>query len=145
MSAWILIVAWGSVQAAYPTSIRTNSITALRTAIEQALTPGEPVAWDQFKAKADEVFGWIVGLGGYEDAVRALFLLSTAPQPQPKQEPVAIVVDAYDTPGLQWLCQHPPERGDRLYTAPQPQPKQEPKRRVAYVCPVCAASLERQE
>jgi hypothetical protein len=34
-------------------------------------------------------------------------------------EPVAIVVDAYDTPGLQWLCQHPPERGDRLYTAPK--------------------------
>ncbi len=43
-----------------------------------------------------------------------------AQHPKVWQEPVAIVVDAYDTPGLQWFCQHPPKRGDRLYTAPQP-------------------------
>jgi hypothetical protein len=61
---------------------------ALRTAIEQALTPGEPVA---------------------------------------------IVVDVYDTPGLQWLCQHPPKRGDRLYTAPQPQP-------TTVACPSCGST-----
>lgn len=42
-----------------------------------------------------------------------------------KQEPVAIVMDAYDTPGLQSFCQHPPERGDRLYTAPQPTAQRE--------------------
>lgn len=41
-------------------------------------------------------------------------------QPAQQQEPVAVVVDAYDTPGLQWLCQHPPKRGDKLYTSPQP-------------------------
>ena len=35
-----------------------------------------------------------------------------------ESEPVAIIVDAYDTPGLQWLCEHPPKRGDRLYTHP---------------------------
>ena len=33
-----------------------------------------------------------------------------------KQElPIAIVVNAYDTPGLQWLCQDPPSRGTRLF------------------------------
>ena len=37
---------------------------------------------------------------------------------KPQGEPVAIVVDPYDTPGLQWLCQHPPTRGTRLYTHP---------------------------
>lgn len=37
---------------------------------------------------------------------------------QPQGEPVAMVVDPYDTPGLQWLCQHPPARGVRLYTYP---------------------------
>jgi hypothetical protein len=27
--------------------------------------------------------------------------------------------------GLQWFCQHPPKRGDRLYTAPQPTAQRE--------------------
>jgi hypothetical protein len=37
------------------------------------------------------------------------------------QKPEAIVIDPYDTPGLQWLCQHPPELGTKLYTTlPQP-------------------------
>jgi len=31
------------------------------------------------------------------------------------EDAVAIVVDPYDTPGLQWLCRTPPIRGDRLY------------------------------
>jgi hypothetical protein len=44
---------------------------------------------------------------------------------QPQGEPVAMVVDPYDTPGLQWLCQHPPARGVRLYTYPA-QPEGEP-------------------
>lgn len=35
-------------------------------------------------------------------------------------EPVAIVFDPYDTPGLKWLCQHPPSNGAHIYTAPQP-------------------------
>lgn len=48
-----------------------------------------------------------------------------AQHPKVWQEPAAIVVDAYDTPGLQWFCQHPPKRGDRLYTAPQPTAQRE--------------------
>jgi len=39
-----------------------------------------------------------------------------------KQEPVAVVFDPYDAHGLQWLCQHPPHRGDKLYLSP---PKRE--------------------
>jgi hypothetical protein len=50
---------------------------------------------------------------------------------QPQGEPVAMVVDPYDTPGLQWLCQHPPARGVRLYTYPA-QPEGEP---VAWINP----------
>lgn len=33
----------------------------------------------------------------------------------PEDELAAIIVDPYDAPGLQWLCLHPPIRGDRLY------------------------------
>ena len=40
----------------------------------------------------------------------------------PEQEPVAVVFDPYDAHGLQWLCQHPPHRGDKLYLSP---PKRE--------------------
>ena len=39
-----------------------------------------------------------------------------------EQEPVAVVFDPYDAHGLQWLCQHPPHRGDKLYLSP---PKRE--------------------
>ena len=38
-----------------------------------------------------------------------------AEQPAEQEPPIAIVVDAYDTPGLQWLCQAPPSRGTRLF------------------------------
>lgn len=62
---------------------------------------------------------------------------------EPEQEPVAWIehglIEAPD--GLVW------ERGEvgrytPLYTAPTPR---RPLRHVTYVCPVCAASLERQE
>jgi len=33
----------------------------------------KPLTYEQFKAKVDEVFGFVVGLGGYEDAIRALY------------------------------------------------------------------------
>ncbi len=33
----------------------------------------KPLTYEQFKATADEVFGFVVGLGGYEDAVRTLY------------------------------------------------------------------------
>lgn len=49
----------------------------------------------------------------------ALIVARALKQPAAQGEPVAIVVDAYDTPGLQWLCQLPPKRGDRLYAHPQ--------------------------
>jgi len=39
-------------------------------------------------------------------------------EPEVEQEPVAVVFDAYDAHGLQWLCQHPLKRGDKLYAAP---------------------------
>lgn len=41
-----------------------------------------------------------------------------AEQPAEQEPPIAIVVDAYDTPGLQWLCQAPPSRGTRLFLQP---------------------------
>ena len=47
-------------------------------------------------------------------------------------EPAAIVFDPYDTPGLKWLCQHPPSNGAHLYTAPQPE--REPMEHGAAQC-----------
>ena len=85
----------------------------------------EPVAWIEWDDKRNKVSAGAYPIR-FEDEMYELTdgasfkPLYTAPQPQQEQEPVAIVVDAYDTPGLQWFCQHPPKRGDRLYTAPQP-------------------------
>ncbi len=45
----------------------------------------ESLTYEEFKAKADEVFGFVVGLGGYEDAVRALYDIA---QGEPKREPL---------------------------------------------------------
>ena len=55
---------------------------------------------------------------GYQDGWSAA--MEAIPKAEPaEQKPdhglVAIVVDAYDTPGLQWLCQSPPSRGTRLF------------------------------
>jgi hypothetical protein len=90
----------------------------------------EPVAWIEWDDKRNKVSAGAYPIR-FEDEMYELTdgasfkPLYTAPQPQQEQEPVAIVVDAYDTPGLQWFCQHPPKRGDRLYTAPQPTAQRE--------------------
>lgn len=34
--------------------------------------------------------------------------------------PIATVYDPYDTPGIEWHCQHPPAEGTKLYAAPVP-------------------------
>ncbi|MBS4019955.1 MAG: hypothetical protein KGZ68_17170, partial [Dechloromonas sp.] len=80
----------------------------------------EPVAWCHLQYNEDGTY-FADCLQYYPDSYGNTPLY-TAPQPAKpaEQEPVAVVVDAYDTPGLQWLCQHPPKCGDRLYTAPQP-------------------------
>lgn len=46
---------------------------------------GEPVGanFASFKAKCDEVFGWVVGIGGYEDALRAVWAHTASPQVPP--------------------------------------------------------------
>lgn len=106
-------------------------------AIEAALTPGEPVAFPE-GYEIHELPADYTGPAWIEGQVRSLYA-RTAPQPQPKQEPVAWQ-GVYDPTDLYW--RKPPQTDVRpLYTAPQPQPK----RRVTYVCPVCAASLEMQE
>jgi hypothetical protein len=101
---------------------------ALETAIEQALGQGEPVAWQFFDGGA-----WHNGDSKIKDhrknteaagyRTRDLY---TAPQPQPKQEPVAeyrgVTADGhYIIKPMGTLT-----AGMLFYKAPQPQPKQEP-------------------
>jgi hypothetical protein len=73
---------------------------ALRAAIEQALTPGEPVAWQQELANIlcrvhrdgghyIVEHGWRKAIDDADLKVAHLNAASDAPQPQPKQEPVA--------------------------------------------------------
>ncbi len=79
----------------------------------------EPAAWDKFKAKADEVFGWVVGLGGYEDAVKSLYLLHTTQQPA-QSEPVAYIDESIR---IKWFIDHDKASkliGTKLYATPQP-------------------------
>jgi hypothetical protein len=40
----------------------------------------EPDGFIKFKATADKLFGWVVGLGGYEDALRDLYGSAAPPQ-----------------------------------------------------------------
>jgi hypothetical protein len=96
---------------------------ALRAAIEQALKPGEPVAWMYFDSDGDAIFGHP---NGYRpsDAVPVY----TAPQPQPKQEPVATVT-MNESMGAEFKFNRPhtllPGEVLYVYTAPQPQPTAE--------------------
>ena len=49
----------------------------------------EPVAFEDFKRKVYELFGWVSELGGYNDAIRELYEYVTHPAPAVAQgEPV---------------------------------------------------------
>lgn len=46
------------------------------------MNQGNQFSFDAFKTKADSVFGWVVGIGGYEDAIRDLYSLVVSSQPE---------------------------------------------------------------
>lgn len=108
------IMALADEYARRPLCVRQDGVIepreALRAAIEQALTPGEPVAtWENTYGMKE----WQV------HALRAGWW------PQPKQEPVSRVVLRDGEPTL-LLDRDIKPTDQRLYTTPQPQPKQEP-------------------
>lgn len=122
----------GPIVTIYPHKVATDAATLLRERLAQpeqkcaheidqnecdwckpARQEHEPVAWI---SHSQNLLSW----DKFYDDMTPLY---TAPQPtQPEQEPVAVVFDPYDAHGLQWLCQHPPHRGDKLYLSP---PKRE--------------------
>jgi hypothetical protein len=87
------------------------------------VSPTEPVAW----LDVDDQ-GTHCGLSFYTVTGREVPLYTAAPQPQPKQEPVAWAQNTeMETPpsdGLSWVKTQ--LHTVPLYTAPQPQHKQEP-------------------
>jgi hypothetical protein len=112
---------------------------ALRAAIEAALTPGGPVAWINWSALTGEP-----RLGWQCESEIASEPLYTAPQPQPKQEPVATVTLS-ESMGAEFKFNHPhtllPGQVLYVYTAPQPQPEQ--RTAGCTLCGHCAATREK--
>ncbi len=99
--------------------------TALRVN-EQNLTERLDELIAEQASQPEDFDAW--GKNPYTQVLQKTITEDYVPKTAQPAAPVAIVVDAYETPGIQWLCQYPPKRGDRLYTAP-PQPAAEPAQR----------------
>lgn len=65
--------AWTKPQAEEYVSLWLEHSTAIQQAEAKQPDTHDASGYAAFKAKADELFGWIVGLGGYDDAVHVLW------------------------------------------------------------------------